>query len=81
MALAPNKYVSREGVHGIEMRFLIAQDNKPSQEQLDFQRDFRLVLHQAAQHLNARVEDSREKSLALTKLEEALLWAGKAIFA
>ena len=30
--------------------------------------------------LNADVEDSREKSLALTALEEALMWAGKAIF-
>lgn len=81
MALAPSNYRSREGVHGIEMRFLIAQDNRPSQEQLDFQRDLRSVIHQVAQNLDVSVEDSREKSLALTKLEEALMWAGKAIFA
>lgn len=29
--------------------------------------------------LNARLPDGREKALALTKIEEALMWASKAI--
>mgnify|MGYP003560287202 CR=1 FL=1 len=80
MALVPNGYDPREGVHQIEMRFLIAQDGKPSEEQLKFQSELRGEIHDLAQKLNSKVEDSREKSLALTHLEEALMWAGKAIF-
>ena len=61
-------------------RFLIAQDGKPSKEQLDLQRKVRNDLYATAATLNEYVEDSREKSLAITKIEEALMWAGKAIF-
>lgn len=80
MALTPNGYNPRESVHDIHMRFLIAQDDRPSDEQLQFQSDLRTGIANIAQELNQKVEDSREKSLALTHLEEALLWAGKAIF-
>lgn len=80
MALMPEDKESREGVHGIEMRFLIAQDNRPDQEQLDTQAAIRSDIHDLAQSINRMVEDGREKSLALTHLEEALMWTGKAIF-
>jgi len=80
MALVPNGYPHHEGVHDISMRFLIAQDEKPSEEQLEFQKEFRGQVHDLAQALNLKVEDCREKDLAITKLEEALMWAGKAIF-
>lgn len=81
MALVPNGVEPREGVHDIEMRFLVAQDGRPSYDQLAFQKILREQIHQVAQNLNANVEDSRAKSIALTHLEDALLWAGKAIFA
>lgn len=75
-------YSPREGIHDIEMRFLIAQDGgKPDELELHTQRQLREKIADAAFYLNANVEDGREKSLALTKLEEALMWAGKAIFA
>ena len=64
----------------LEDRFLIAQDGKPSKEQLDLQRKVRNDLYATAATLNEYAEDSREKSLAITKIEEALMWAGKAIF-
>lgn len=64
----------------LEDRFFIAQDGKPSKEQLDLQRRVRNELYETAATLNDCAEDSREKSLALTKIEEALMWAGKAIF-
>lgn len=33
----------------------------------------------AAQNIDAQVPDGKEKSLALTKLEEALMWSNKGI--
>ena len=80
MALVPNGYDPREGVHDIEQRFLIAQDGRPSKEQLQYQQRLRESIAELAIDINSHVEDSREKSLAITKLEEALMWAGKAIF-
>lgn len=80
MALVPNGYDPREGVYDVERRFLIASDGGATEEQVAFQKDFREDVHALAQRLNSKVEDSREKSLALTHLEEALMWAGKAIF-
>lgn len=68
----------RESVEG---RFMIAQDGTPPSDiQLATQKELREDLHRIAKRLNDEVMDSREKSLALTKLEEALMWAGKAIF-
>lgn len=82
MALLPTGTEPREGRHQIEMRFLIAQDNKrPDDEQLLVQSEIRQLIAEAAFGINEEVADSREKSLALTHLEEALMWAGKAIFA
>lgn len=41
----------------------------------------RKAILQAATIIDIEIADSREKSLALTSLEEALLWVGKAVFA
>lgn len=61
-------------------RFVIAQDSKPTPEQLEAQADVRDLIHRAALSLDLLAADSWEKSCALTHLEEALMWAGKAIF-
>lgn len=61
-------------------RFIIAQDSKPTPEQLEAQADVRDLIHRSALSLDLLAADSREKSCALTHLEEALMWAGKAIF-
>lgn len=71
-------------------RFGIAQDpaeEKPEEgdtgtieQKLQVQRDLREAVYKAAMILDHDVAPSREASLALTKLEEALMWAGKAIF-
>jgi hypothetical protein len=80
MALIPDNVPVRESDGDIAARFGIAQDSKPTEAQLEYQRDIRSVFSGLAQRINADVSDSREKSLALTALEEALLWTGKAIF-
>lgn len=81
MALIPDNVRTREDGDDIRRRFGIAQDGKPTKEQLDYQQTLRYDICTIATHLNEDVADSREKSLAITKLEEALMWAGKAIFA
>ena len=55
-------------------------DHRCSAAAVRLQRELRADVANIAIALNADVEDSREKSLALTHLEEALMWAGKAIF-
>lgn len=67
-------------VNDIDARFGIAQDGKPTDDQLAQQRAVRAAVANAAQHVNLYAPDGRAKSLALTHLEEALMWAGKAIF-
>ena len=78
MALMPEGTSPREDVY--KTRFTIAQDGKPSVEQLELQSELRGKVAEVADQLNWAAADSREKSLALTHLEEALMWAGKAIF-
>ena len=77
MALIPEGTSPREGIYA---RFVLAQDGKPSVEQLELQAWIRDKTAEVASQLNWGAADSREKSLALTHLEEALMWAGKAIF-
>lgn len=77
MALMPEGTSPREGIY---TRFAIAQDGKPSVEQLELQAELRDKTAEVAAQLNWGAADSREKSLALTHFEEALMWAGKAIF-
>lgn len=80
MALIPDNVRTHESTEGIERRFGIAQDGRPTQAQLKEQAALRSAISAVAVRLNQNVADSRSKSLALTSLEEALMWAGKAIF-
>jgi hypothetical protein len=64
----------------VSKRFLIAQDGKAGEGALELQADLRHAYRELAVVVNESITDSREKSLALTALEESLMWAGKAIF-
>lgn len=64
----------------VTQRFRIAQDGPADPGQLAFQADIRDIYRGLADSINNTVTDSREKSLALTALEESLMWLGKAIF-
>lgn len=81
MALLPDNTPTRESDEDIRKRFNIAQDKRPTEAQLAYQAQLREDIAAIATSINADVADSREKSLAITHLEEALMWAGKAIFA
>ena len=70
----------RAEIMDVHARFGIAQDSKPAPEALSLQADIREKVVMLAEHLATEVEPSRELSLALTHLEEALMWAGKAVF-
>jgi hypothetical protein len=80
MALMPKNQEPRESNVEVDSRFGIAQDGQPTEEQLTIQSAVRVMIVSTAERINTHVADSREKSLALTHLEEALMWAGKAIF-
>lgn len=69
-----------EELEQVSSRFTIAQDSKPSDEQKQLQAELREHIETVAEILAGEVEPSRELSLTLTHLEEALMWAGKAIF-
>lgn len=74
---------TREQSDAVRARFNTAQDGTSSedvQDRKDAQREIATNIRAAALLLDVYVEDGREKSLALTHLEEALMWAGKAIF-
>lgn len=67
----------------IVSRFVVAQDSfnpEEIKEQLRVQKAIRLAIFTAATEINVFLEEGREKSLALTHLEDALMWAGKSIF-
>lgn len=64
-------------------RFKIASDSSPApdhEERVKLQQAIRGFIWEAAFEIEGNVAASREASLALTHLEEALMWAGKAIF-
>jgi len=60
---------------------IAADGGDPGDEQLLAQRNVRLAISHALNAVDANVPAGREASLAKTKLEEALMWAGKGIFA
>lgn len=67
-------------------RFGIAQDKTAVDWDEDITRkelqdELRQKVLELATIIDIDIEDSQPKSVALTKLEEALMWAGKAIFA
>ena len=45
---------------------------------LDFEEEMSSEIYRAALVIDVSLDDSREKSMALTKLEEAQMWAMKA---
>lgn len=80
MALKPFSGTTQKEKDALETRFGIAQASQPDDDQLHVQRIIREFTVALVQQIDVHIEDSREKSLALTKLEESLMWAGKAIF-
>lgn len=81
MALMKPDQHPRESGTAIAARFGIAQDGRPSEEQLTTQADIRQSIASLAVYANQNIADGRAKSLGMTALEEALMWLGKAIFA
>ncbi len=73
---------SREEQDQLAARFRTAQAEPPADNETrkKAQSIIQMTILDAAQTIDENVENSREKSLALTHLEEALMWAGKAIF-
>ena len=71
---------SGEEIMDVRARFSIAQDGKPAPKALSLQADIREKVAVLAERLAYEIEPSRELSLAFTHLEEALMWAGKAVF-
>lgn len=67
---------SKETPEQINARFAqpISRVDKPIGHLL-VQQDFTQLAHR----INNSISDGREKSLALTKLEEAYMWAGKGL--
>ncbi len=51
----------------------------PTAEQIDVYQMIRNIAHSYASYLNDVCPDGREKSLAMTKLEEVVFWANAAI--
>jgi hypothetical protein len=64
-------------IDGLDDRF---KHHPPStQEVADTHIEVRRLLSELAGRIDSLVPDGREKSLAITKLEEAAMWANKAI--
>ena len=51
----------------------------PDKEKRDRHTSMRLACKKAAESINDQAPDSREKSIAITKLEEAMFWANAAV--
>lgn len=67
-------------------RFGIAQDKTTVDlaedvDRKDLQGEIRQKVLELATIIDIEIESSQPKTVALTKLEEALMWASKAIFA
>lgn len=71
---------SGEELKDVRARFGIAQDGEPAPGALLLQEAIRTRVVVIAELLTTDVEPSHELSHALTHLEEALMWAGKAVF-
>lgn len=65
----------------VASRFVTAAESPaPTQDQIAVVRQNAGAILAAAEQIN-QLPDSRHKSLSLTSLEEALMWANKAVFA
>lgn len=51
----------------------------PTEEKIHYYTEIRNQAKRTAELINLRCPDSREKSLAMTKLEEAVMWANASI--
>lgn len=51
----------------------------PDEDRARVHEIMRKAFHNTADHINQYMFESREKSLAITKLEEAMFWANAAI--
>ena len=80
MALMPPRTVPQLSPHDIAARLGIAQDGKPSDAQLEVQRNLRDAIEGILVYANENITDSRAKSLGLTAGEDMLMWLGKALF-
>lgn len=65
-----------QGTRELDERF---SAHKLTHEQSAAQDQIRRMAKHAARFVDANVADNREKSIALTKLEEFVMWANKAI--
>lgn len=73
---------SREEEAQLRARFQIAQDTPPEdiEQRKRIQGFVRDDIHSVADFIDKNVENGPTKEQALIHLEEALMWAGKAIF-
>lgn len=71
---------NRETDADIRKRFGIAQDGIAGEGELEVQRELREKFAELGVYANAHITDGRNKSIALTALEDALMRFGKAIF-
>lgn len=64
-------------------RFGIAQDSTPDdiEKRQELQREYRDLIARAGSLLEIELEPSQDVSIALTHLQTALLFGGKAVFA
>lgn len=60
----------------LETRFT---HHPPNRDQFERCKMIRMRAHELAKSINDKCSDSREKSLAITKLEEAVFWAEASI--
>lgn len=60
----------------IDNRF---QYHRPNEATARKHQDVRILCHDVAENLNALLPEGREKSLAITHLEEAMFWANASL--
>lgn len=83
MAIRKNTELTPEQLSEVANRFGIAQDEPQPEdihERLMVQLELRELIYSAAKYMTRRISNTRERFKALEKLEEALMWGGKAIF-
>ena len=80
MALKRDGVLPHLSSEDIAARLGIAQDGKPSDAQLEVQRNLRDAIEGILVYANENITDSRAKSLGLTAGEDMLMWLGKALF-
>lgn len=83
MSIKEDKEVSMDTLRRVTTRFGIAQDISKSdqhEKRLEVQDELRNMMYYVGLYMTRRITDNKEREVAITKLEEALMWGGKAIF-